>query len=171
MHAHDAFSSLHNLQMSDFPPQARTTTAEVPTQDVENISSDHSTLDAKNIFKDDYMDQSAKGVIWVFTWSEIVGYLLQTVGLIAGVVFGIWAIRTYDTAKSSLAIATSTNQISTEALTQSRLANHLNLLTFCASIQAGPPSNFVRPSTYVLSRIPLTALTRLSLAPRSIMIC
>ena len=90
-------------------------------------------------------------MIWVFTWSEIVGYLLQTVGLIAGIVFGIWAIRTYDAAKSSLAIATSANEISTKALTQSRLANHLHLLTFCASIQADPPSNFVRPSTYVLS--------------------
>ena len=135
--------------MRNFPPQARQSTAEGPTQDVENCSSDHSTLDAHEIFKlNNNMDQSAKEIIWVFTWSEIVDYLLQTVGLIAGIVFGIWAIRTYDAAKSSLAIATSANEISTKALTQSRLANHLNLLTFCASIQAGPPSNFVRPSTY-----------------------
>lgn len=137
--------------MSNLPPQARLSTAEGPTQDVENFSSDHSTLAAHEIFKNSNMDQSGKGMIWVFTWSEIVGYLLQTVGLIAGIVFGIWAIRTYDAAKSSLAIATNANEISTKALTQSRLANHLNLLTFCASIQAGPPSNFVSPSTYVLS--------------------
>jgi len=137
--------------MSDFSPQARPTTAEVPTQDVEKIPSDHSTLDAQKIFKNNNMDQSAKGMIWVFTWSEIVGYFLQTVGLIAGVVFGIWAIRTYDAAKTSLAIATSANKISMGSLTQSKLANQLNLITFCASIQAGRPSNFVRPSTYVLS--------------------
>lgn len=157
--------------MSNFPPQVRLSTVEGPTQDVEILSSDHSTLDAHEIYKDNNMDRSANGMIWVFTWSEIVGYLLQTVGLIAGIVFGIRAIRTYDAAKSSLGIATSANEISTKALAQSRLANHLNLLTFCASMQAGPPSNFVRPSTYVLSWIPFTAPARLPLAPRSIHIC
>ena len=93
----------------------------------------------------------------MFTWSDVVNYVLQTVGLIAAVVFGLWAIRTYDAARDSLAIASTANdlssqavalagtanELSSKALAQNVVANSLALLTFCASIQAGPASNFV----------------------------
>ena len=109
--------------------------------------------------------------VWVFTWSDVVNYVLQTVGLIAAVVFGVWAIRTYDAARDSLAIARTANdlslqsvalaaaahelsstavalaavanELSSKALTQNVVANSLALLNFCASIQASPSSNFV----------------------------
>ena len=160
------------VHTGDFPPQDHlaTTDSENPTQELERPSSssaaDHALLNTQqsfnlrdSIISEKYTDHSTgiKTTVRVFTWSDVVNYVLQTVGLIAAVVFGVWAIRTYDAARDSLAIASTANdlssqavalagaanELSSKALAQNVVANSLALLTFCASIQAGPASNFV----------------------------
>jgi hypothetical protein len=172
----------HPLHKSDFPPA--TTDSENPTQSLERPSSssaaDRTLMNTQQSFslRDSIISEKHKNhstgpkiTIWVFTWNEVVNYVLQTVGLIAAVVFGVWAIRTYDAARDSLAIANTanalssqavalaaaanelsskgvvlaaaSNELSSKALVQNVVANSLALLTFCASIQVGPSSNFV----------------------------
>jgi len=177
----EAYYNPYNpVHTSEFPPQDRlaTTDLEKPTQDLKrplsSSAADRALLNAHqgfssggSIVSEKHKNHSTgtKTTVWVFTWSEVVNYVLQTVTLIAAVVFGVWAIRTYDAARDSLAIASTANDLSTHAvalaaaanelsskvLAQNVVANSLALLTFCASIQAGPSSNFV--STYLLQSI------------------
>ena len=172
------------VHTGDFPPQDHlaTTDSENPTQELErrrrmmhifpdnlpssSSAADHALLNTQqsfnlrdSIISEKHTDHSTgiKTTVRVFTWSDVVNYVLQTVGLIAAVVFGVWAIRTYDAARDSLAIASTANDLSSQAvalaaaanelsstaLAQNVVANSLALLTFCASIQTGPASNFV----------------------------
>lgn len=55
-------------------------------------------------------------MIWVFSWSEIVNYALQIAGITAGVVFGVWAIKSYGATETSLAIAANADNVSKDAL-------------------------------------------------------
>lgn len=161
------------VHTSDFPLQDHlaATGLQNPTQELERPSSssaaDRALLNTQQSFnlRDSTISEKhtnhskgtkTTGTVWVFTWSEVVNYVLQTVGLIAAVVFGVWAIRTYHAARNSLAIASTANELSSravmlaaaanmlssQALAQNMVANSLAVLTFCASIQADPSSNF-----------------------------
>jgi hypothetical protein len=176
------------VHMSDFPSQDRLaiTDPESPTQDLERPSSssagDRTLLYTQQSFnsRDNTMSEKHKNHstgtktnVWVFMWKDVVNYVLQTVGLIAAVVFGVWAIRTYDAARDSLAIASTANdlsshavalaaaanELSSQALAQNLVGNSLALLTFCAAIHAGPSFNFVSifcsPQVTALQRVEL----------------
>lgn len=102
--------------------------------------------DDEKLLKHDRKDKRTAAVIWVFSWNEIVTYVLQIAGITAGIVFGVWVIKSYCATETSLAIAADANKVSTNALAQSKLANQLALLSFCAPhLEAIPPSEFVRP--------------------------
>ena len=110
-----------------------------------NIPNDEkfSTADNEKVLKHDRKDKRTAAV---FSWSKIVDYVLQIVGIAAGIVFGVWVIKTYSATETSLAIAANANNVSTNALAQSKLANQLALLSFCAPhLEVIPPSEFVRP--------------------------
>ena len=169
----EAYYNPYNpVHTSDFPPQDHlaTTDSENPTQDRERptlsaSAAERARLNAQqgfnlggSIVSEKHKNHSTgtKTTVWVFAWSDVVNYVLQTVALIAAVVFGVWAIRTYDAVRDSLAIAAAANELSSKVLAQNVVANSLALLTFCASIQAGPSSNFVSifcsPQVTVLQR-------------------
>ena len=105
-----------------------------------------STTNDEKFLKHNRKDKGTAAVIWVFSWSEIVNYVLQIAGITAGIVFGVWAIKSYGATETSLAIAANADNVSKNALSQSTLANQIALLSFCAPhLEAIPPSEFVRP--------------------------
>jgi hypothetical protein len=122
----------------------------------------------EKFLKHNLKDKRTTAVIWAFSWSEIVNYVLQIAGITAGIVFGVWAIKTYGATETSLAIAANANNVSTNALTQSKLANQLALLSFCAPhLEAIPPSEFVRPPEPSLNQpVAYRAETRPFLVPQ-----
>ena len=63
-----------------------------------------------------------------FEWGEIIQGALQIIALILGVVFGVWAIKSYDAAQQA-------NAIANLSLRQSLVANQLALVAFCGSSQ------------------------------------
>jgi hypothetical protein len=72
----------------------------------------------------------APGGIWVFTWNEIVNAIIQVIAVIAALVFGAWAIKSYDEAQQANALART-------GLQQTLIANQLALLAVCASNEVG----------------------------------
>ena len=72
----------------------------------------------------------APGGIWVFTWNEIVNGIIQVVAVVAALVFGAWAIKSYDEAQQA-------NTLARTGLQQTLIANQLALLAVCASNQVG----------------------------------
>lgn len=97
-----------------------------------NITNDEKFL------KHNQKDKHTSAANWVFSWSKIVDCVLQIAGITAGIVFGVWVIKTYSATETSLSIAANANNLSTNAL------------------KAIPPSEFVCPqmpfseSTYCL---------------------
>ncbi|EDR06830.1 uncharacterized protein LACBIDRAFT_328569 [Laccaria bicolor S238N-H82] len=109
-----------------------------------------STENDEKLLEHDRKDKRTTAVIWVFSWSEIVNYALQIAGITAGVVFGVWAIKSYGATETSLAIAANADNVSKDALSQSKLANQIALLSFCAPhLEAIPPSEFTLPCATV----------------------
>ena len=68
--------------------------------------------------------------IWVFTWNEMINAIMQVVALIAALVCGAWAIKSYDTAQRA-------NTLANMGLQQTLIANQLALLAVCVSNQVG----------------------------------
>jgi hypothetical protein len=71
---------------------------------------------------------TAGGNIWVFSWSEIINGVIQVISVIATVVFGVWAVKSFDAAQQA-------NFLIRTALEQTLIANQLALLLICASNQ------------------------------------
>jgi hypothetical protein len=72
----------------------------------------------------------ATGGIWEFTWNEIVNGIIQVIAVIVALVFGAWAIKSYDSAQQA-------NALARNGLQQTLIANQLALLAVCASYQVG----------------------------------
>jgi hypothetical protein len=70
----------------------------------------------------------AQGGIWVFTFNEIANGIMQLISVIAALIFGVWAIKSFDAALDA-------NSLATNALQQTLIANQLALLSICASDQ------------------------------------
>lgn len=68
-----------------------------------------------------------------FSWSDVFNYITQFIAVTAAVVFGVWAIRSYDAAQLANQLSVASLDASKIALEQSILANKLALLTFCNS--------------------------------------
>jgi hypothetical protein len=73
---------------------------------------------------------AAGGGIWVFSWSDIINGVIQVISVITAVVFGVWAIKSFDAAQQA-------NFLARTALEQTLIANQLALLSICASNQVG----------------------------------
>jgi len=67
---------------------------------------------------------------WVFTLSETINYVIQLIAVITALIFGAWAIKSYDVTQHA-------NQLSNFAIQQSMFANQLALLSFCNSDVVG----------------------------------
>jgi hypothetical protein len=61
-----------------------------------NLNSPHPSTEQEKVPHGDVKHH--EGGIWVFTWSEIVNGVLQTFALIITIVFGVWAIKSYNAA-------------------------------------------------------------------------
>ena len=91
--------------------------------DKENVR--HGTMNPTSIAQ---KYSASPGGIWAFTWNEIIHGLLQVIGVIAALVFGAWAIKSYETAEQA-------NSLARTSLQQAVIANQLALLVGCGSNQ------------------------------------
>ena len=71
-----------------------------------------------------------------FKWSDVVHAAIQAAGLITAVVFGVWAVRTYDVARNSLVKADTANVLTRGGLNISSHGNDISLLALDAAINA-----------------------------------
>lgn len=60
-----------------------------------------------------------------FKWSDAVNAVIQAAGLITAVVFGVWAVRTYDVARNSLGRADIANDLTARGVRIALAANNL----------------------------------------------
>lgn len=67
-----------------------------------------------------------KGIIWVFTWNEVVNGIIQLISVIAALIFGVWAVKSFGAAQEA-------NFLAQTALQQALIANQLTLLSVCTS--------------------------------------
>ena len=77
-----------------------------------------------------YLKESRKGSrkegeIWVFTSSELINGLMQLIALIIAIIFGVWAVKSFDAAREA-------NSLAMNSMQQAVVANKLALLALCS---------------------------------------
>jgi magnesium-transporting ATPase (P-type) len=71
-------------------------------------------------------DKQKDRVCKAFTWNEIITGVIQFIGVIAAIVFGVWVIKSYEVAQRA-------NDLSESGLRQTIIANQLAFLALCGS--------------------------------------
>jgi hypothetical protein len=82
-------------------------------------------LPARVVIVDDPLRQ------WPFTIREVLNFLVQLLNIIAVLVFGVWAIRSYNEAVTANQLSSDSIQAAQQALNVAQAANALTMFQIC----------------------------------------